>query len=114
MERRRINRHLREHQGPWPWMQAGTPSRAFRRAAGPPSGNWGPAVHSWSPTTTPCLHRLFFFPRGIAVVGSRLAVVGDHLIGSDQVPFEMLLDDQLALLSGRVDSLTQGTFAGRP
>ena len=54
----------------------------------------------------------FFFPRGIAVVGSRLAVVGDHLIGSDQVPFEMLLDDQLALLSGRVDSLTQGTFAG--
>lgn len=53
----------------------------------------------------------FFFPYGSAVVGDRLAVLGDHILSNGNVPFEMLLDDQLNLLSGRVDSLHRSTFS---
>lgn len=54
----------------------------------------------------------FFFPYGSAVIGDRLAVLGDHIHPVGNVPFEMLLDDQLNLISGRVDSLHRSTFSG--
>lgn len=53
-----------------------------------------------------------YFPYRTALIGDRLAVVGEHLHPAGTVPFEMLLDDELNLLNGRVDSLEQGAFSG--
>jgi hypothetical protein len=52
-----------------------------------------------------------FFPRYCAILGDRLAIVGSHIMDGVQVPFEMVLDDQLGFLSGRVDSSYVAQFA---
>ncbi len=52
----------------------------------------------------------FFLPLGSAFLDGKLAVIGDHTIGSNSFPFEMVLDDELNFLSGRIDSLNQGDF----
>ncbi|GAB4407774.1 MAG: hypothetical protein OHK0039_10400 [Bacteroidia bacterium] len=47
----------------------------------------------------------FYFPRHCAMVGGRLAILGEHLMpGNRSVPFQMLIDDQLDLVYAQVDS----------
>jgi hypothetical protein len=60
-------------------------------------------------------HRLpssgtFFYPHGSAFIGGNLAVIGEHNMNGNIFPFEMVLDNELNLLSGRIDSLNQGDF----
>ena len=52
----------------------------------------------------------FFFPRQSTVVGGLLAILGDHLMSGRQVPFQMLIDDQLNLVYVQVDSATTAQF----
>ena len=54
----------------------------------------------------------YYFPLGSSFVQGKLAIVGNHRIESITYPFEMVLDDQLNLISGRVDSLNPAEFGG--
>lgn len=54
----------------------------------------------------------FFLPYGAAFVAGKLAVIGQHNMNSGIVPFEMLLDNELNLIYGRIDSLNQADFRG--
>ncbi|MEZ4776245.1 MAG: PQQ-binding-like beta-propeller repeat protein [Bacteroidia bacterium] len=47
----------------------------------------------------------FYFPWRCAIVNDQLAILGEHLTPAGGVPFQMLLDNQLSLVYGYIDSL---------
>lgn len=54
----------------------------------------------------------FLFPWECAFVDNRLVILGEHLTPSGTFPLEMLLDDQLNLISARADLENQGFLRG--
>ncbi|MCB0856137.1 MAG: hypothetical protein KDD63_28150, partial [Bacteroidetes bacterium] len=54
----------------------------------------------------------FFFPRQCELVNNQLVILGDHLMPSQSVPFEMLLDSDLNIIYTHVDSTVEAAPVG--